>query len=148
MANTFRIQFGLLARNLIKECDTVRTKEALDYCLKVIPSYNVPHNYYYSAPLAEAYSRIGETEKATELYKELAELISGNLNWYSRLSDRQYTSIFNEIGTNIEELNTILLFFYHNNKELYEQYAVEFENYYPRFERSASHLQRAGGANR
>ncbi|MDR2086760.1 MAG: DUF2723 domain-containing protein [Dysgonamonadaceae bacterium] len=148
MARTFRILFGSLARNLINERDTAKTKEVLDYCLKVIPSYNVPHDFYSSAPLAEAYNRIGEIEKATELYTDLAELITGNLNWYSRLTDRQYAGIFSEVHTDISELQSILLFFYHNNKELYEQYAPEFEQYYSRYEQFANRVQKMGGANR
>jgi hypothetical protein len=148
MARNFRGQFGSLAQNLINNFDTARTKELLDYCLKVIPSCNVPHDFMFSAPLAEAYSQIGEIEKATELYCELAELISGNLNWYSRLTDQQYAGIFGEVRTNIGELQSILLFFYYNNKELYEQYAVEFEQYYSRYEQFANRIQGMRGANR
>jgi hypothetical protein len=148
LPRAFRIQFGLLARALIQERDTVRTKEVLDYCLKVIPSYNVPYDYATTAPLAEAYSQIGEIENATELYKELAELISGNLNWYTRLSDKQYAGIFNEIAINIQEMYSILMFFSQNNQELYEQYATEFGQYYSRFEQFTNRTQKRGGANR
>jgi tetratricopeptide (TPR) repeat protein len=149
MTKTFRLQFGQLAKALIDKRDTAKTKEVLDYCLKVIPSYNVPHDYFYSVHLAEAYSQIGEMEKATELYKELAELISGNLNWYNRMPDKQYAGVFHEISVNISELHAILIFFYHNNKELYDQYAADFsEQYYPRFEQFANRVQKGGGTNR
>jgi hypothetical protein len=148
MTKNFRLQFGQLAKALIDKRDTVRAKEVLDYCLKVIPSYNVPHDCFYSDPLIEAYSQIGEIEKATELYKELAELVSKNLNWYTRLSEKQYAGIFNEIANNINELYSILIFFSHHDKELYDQYAAELQQYYPRFEQFANRMQKRGGANR
>jgi hypothetical protein len=149
MSKTFRLLFGMLAQSLIEEGDSVRTKKALDYCLEVLPSYNIPHDFQYSNELAESYSRIGEKAKATELYKELARLSLGNLNWYSRLNNKQYASVFNDVQKELFYLQVILSFFHENDQSLLEQYAGEYEQYYQRFEEFARQVQRnRGGANR
>jgi hypothetical protein len=140
----------MLAKSLVNEGDSVRAKEALDYSLKVLPAYNVPYDYYSTSDLAESYNRIGEKEKAAELYKELAELSLRNLNWYNRLNDKQYAGLLDEIGNNFVYLERILPFFDEYDKKLFEQYASEYGQYYQRFNQFAQRLQgsQKGGANR
>ncbi|MDR1437082.1 MAG: hypothetical protein LBI65_03075, partial [Candidatus Symbiothrix sp.] len=149
MSKTFRILFGQLAKKLVEQEDTVRTKEALDYSLKVLPAYNVPYDFPSTGDIAEAYSLIGEKDKATELYKDLAKLSLGNLNWYSRLNNNQYASILTEVQRDFIYLQSILLFFHENNEELYEQYITEYEQYARRYEQFMQRTQqKAGGLNR
>jgi hypothetical protein len=151
MAKTFRILFGLLTKNLADKGDTIRTKEALDYCLKVIPSYNIPYDFYSTGELAESYDKIGETEKAAELYKELAELSLRNLNWYSRLKAKQYAGVIDEVRRDLTYLQYILPFFQKNDPELYKQYFAEQERYFGRYEQFmilSQQQQPRGGYNR
>ena len=150
MSKTFRVVFGSLTKALVEEGDSIRAKKALDYCLKVIPDYNVPHDFYSSGELAESYYRIGETEKAAELYKTLAELSLKNLNWYSRLTDRQYASVINDVRRELFYLQPTLGFFEQNNPSLYQQYISEYERYYQRFEQFVVKTQQRsrGGNNR
>ena len=150
MSRTFRTIFGMLCRELANEGDTVRTKQALDYCLKVIPSYNVPHEFLSSGDLAESYNRIGEKEKAAELYKELAELSLKNLNWYTRLTNRHYASVISDVRRDISSLYLhILPFFKEYDQKLYEQYISEYEPYYLRFEQTLTRAQQPrSGHNR
>ena len=149
MSKTFRVTFGTLIRALIDEGDSIRAKKALDYCLQVIPDYNVPHDFYSSGELANSYNRIGEVEKAAELYKTLAELSLKNLNWYSRLTDRHYVSVVNDVRRDLYQLQFILAFFHTYDSKLYEQYVSEYEQYYQRFEQFTARAQRTrGGHNR
>jgi hypothetical protein len=151
MAKTFRILFGLLTKNLADQGDTIRTKEALDYCLKVIPSYNLPYDFYSTGELAESYDKIGEKEKAAELYKELAELSLKNLNWYHRLKAKQYAGVIDEVRRDLSYLQYILPFFQENDPELYKQYYAEQEKYFGRYEQFmilSEQQQPRGGYNR
>jgi hypothetical protein len=148
MAKSFRMLFGFLAKNLINGRDSVRAKEVLDYSVKVLPAYNVPHDVRSSIDIAESYARIGEKEKAKELYTELAELYLKNLHWFSRLDNKQYGSMLDEIQRNLLYLhNLVFPFFHENDPELYQQYVSEFEQYYQRFEQFASRMQKLGGVN-
>jgi hypothetical protein len=149
LAKMHRMLFGQLAGSLIEEGDSVRTKKVLDYCLKVLPAYNIPHDAYFSGKIAESYNRIGEKEKAGELYKELTELLLRNLNWYSRLNNRQYASVIGEVQMDLIYLQDFLLFFQENDSELYDQYSTEYGRYYQRIEQYMQRLQqKTGGANR
>jgi tetratricopeptide (TPR) repeat protein len=149
MAKTFRMLFGMLAEALVSEGDTVRAKTALDYCLKVIPSYNVPHDYSTN-DLAEIYARIGATDQAAALYKELVEKSFKNLNWYSRLSKSEYRSIVSEVNKELYTLQFSLGFFEKQDPELYKRYIEEYEQYYSQFEqfKNQSRQQFKGGRNR
>ena len=143
MSKTFRVIFGSLIKALVEEGDSVRAKNALDYCLKVIPDYNVPHDFYSSRDLAESYYMIGETEKAAEIYKTLAELSLKNLNWYSRLSDKQYVSVIGDVKKDATSLYFYILpFFKEYNPDLYEQYMSEYEPYYQHFDRFLTRIQK------
>jgi hypothetical protein len=148
MSRTFRALFGQLAKNLIEQGDSIRAKKVLDRCLKVLPAYNIPYDFYSTGDIAELYNRMGEKEKASELYKELADISFRNLNWYNRLNNKQYASVFNEVQRDLYYLQYTLHFFNDNDKELYEQYALEYEQYYQRYEQFTQRSQKIGGSNR
>jgi hypothetical protein len=151
MSRTFRILFGRLSKALINENDSVRAKEVLDYALKAIPSYNIPYDYLSIGDIADSYSKIGEKEKAAELFKELAEVSVKNLNWYSRLNNKQYASVINEVRNDLVSMQYILSFFKEYDNELFEQYSFDYGQSYGRyeqFEQFISGTQKRGGLNR
>jgi MFS family permease/tetratricopeptide (TPR) repeat protein len=147
MSVTFRIIFGQLIQALIAEKDFERAEKALDYCLQVIPSYNVPYDFYSVNDLAEGYHRIGNTEKANGLYTELAEIYAKNLHWYNRLNGRQYASVLSDVRNNISFMQYILYFFSENNPEVLEKYAPIYSVSEEKYRNFVEGLRR-GGANR
>lgn len=89
MCNTHRRLFALLAKELIKEGKTDKALKALDYCEKVIPAYNVPHDHIYgnSADLAVAYFQLGKPDKALSILEPMANSSVEYLTWYLGLSN-------------------------------------------------------------
>ncbi|MDR0412923.1 MAG: DUF2723 domain-containing protein [Dysgonamonadaceae bacterium] len=150
MTKTFRILFGQLAQTLADEKDFERAAKALDYCLQVIPDYNVPHDYYSSGEIADAYHKIGQTEKAKALYVEMADVLLKNLNWYNRLGTREYLSALNEIRRDIFFLQQIAYYFIDNDPESFDRYADEYSRSLERFQAATQRAsqKRGGGSNR
>lgn len=148
MAKTFRMIFSRLTDELINEGDFERAEKALDYCFEVIPEYNVPFDFYSVSGLAESYAKIGNEEKATELFTKLADDLAINLNWYNRLNRKHYSSIYQMAYRDMVNLKFILDFFQETNPE-------KLNEYYPIFSQSSVHLQnflgnsnsRTGGTN-
>jgi hypothetical protein len=148
MTRTFRIIFGQLAQKLVEENDFARAEKTLDYCLKVIPSYNVPYDYYSTGELADAYHKIGKKEKAIDLYAQLAETLATNLNWYNRLDRRQYFSVFEDVRRDIIFMQYIMYYFSENDPEKFEKYSQEYSRAMERFQDVFEKKQQRGGLNR
>ena len=68
-----------------------KAKAALDYAEKMIPAYNVPYDWQNGAvQMAEAYYQLGETAKADEMMKALADKAVEYLTWYLSLDDNRF----------------------------------------------------------
>ena len=90
MCYTHRRIFTQLAGQLIKEGKKDKALKALDYAEKMIPSYNVPHNWDSGAfQIADCYYQLGETEKAEFIIDELANNAVEYMLWYLSLPDRK-----------------------------------------------------------
>jgi MFS family permease len=147
MANTFRIIFSRLAQTLADKGDSVRTEKVVDYCLTVIPSYNVPYDFYSVGELADAYHKIGKNDKATALYTQLAEISIRNLNWYDRLNRRQYISILEDVKKDIVSMQYIMYYFSENDTDLFNKYSKEYSQYVDHF-KAVTEAPQKGGLNR
>jgi tetratricopeptide (TPR) repeat protein len=147
MAKTFRIIFGQLAQTLANEGDSVRAEKAADYCLQVIPSYNVPYDYYSVGDIADAYYKIGKKEKAGELYVQLAETSLKNLNWYNRLNNRQYISVLEDVKRDIIFMQYIMYYFAENDEKTFNRYSQEYSRYMERLQNVTGRSQKRGGLN-
>lgn len=77
----YRSNFARLATALIDEGKNDSAKVVLDKCMNTLPEYNVPYDYFM-IPLAEAYYRIGETEKANKIMNRMVEIFAHDLNFY------------------------------------------------------------------
>ncbi|MDR2805013.1 MAG: DUF2723 domain-containing protein [Dysgonamonadaceae bacterium] len=149
IANTFRTILSRAAQTLADQGDSIRAEQVADHSLKVIPSYNVPYDYYNVGTLAEVYHKIGATEKADNLYRQLAENSMKNLNWYSRLNTRQYISVLNNVRLEIFYMNEMMRYFSNNNTDLYNMYLEEYARYFDRLNQITGAGQtRQGGLNR
>ncbi|MDR0683191.1 MAG: DUF2723 domain-containing protein [Dysgonamonadaceae bacterium] len=148
MTKTFRIIFGSLAQKLAEEKDFERAEKALDYCLKVIPSYNVPYDYYSMGDIADAYHKIEKTEKANEIYVQLAETLSKNLNWYNRLNTSHYVSVLEDIRRDIFFMQQVMYYFAENDPDKFNQYSEGYSKSMEHYQSITQRPSRKGGLNR
>lgn len=149
MATTFRAILGRLAQTLADQGDSLRAEQVADHSLKVIPSYNVPYDYYGVGDLAQVYHKVGATEKANDLYRQLAEISMRNLNWYDRLNTQQYISVLENVRRDIIYMQYIMYYFSQNNTELFDLYSDDFSRYIEHFNQLTGAGQaRQGGLNR
>jgi tetratricopeptide (TPR) repeat protein len=133
MATSFRVILGRLAQTLADQGDSIRAEEVADHSLKMIPSCNVPYDYYSVGDLAEVYHKIGATEKANDLFRQLADISMRNLNWYNRLNNRHYISVLSNIKRDIIYMQYIMYHFSKNNPDLFNVYAGDYANSIERY---------------
>ena len=145
MTRTFRVIFGQLAKQLIAQGDMERAEKVVDKCLKVIPKYNVPYDLSVSE-LADAYQKMGKTDKANALYSELADITMRNLNWYNRLNNRHYASVVVDIHRDLRFMQNIMFYFMKNDTEKLNFYLPDYSEYTNRFQTLTG--RRTGGYNR
>lgn len=108
MCKTFRLMFYRLVDALVNEGKKDKALKALDYCMKVIPGYTVPHDYT-SAYLAQEYYILGQNQKGDALMDEVAKGSVQGMNWFASLSNPSLrTAAREDIGTNLGELQTVL----------------------------------------
>jgi hypothetical protein len=88
MTSTLRRMFSTLAGALIVEGKKDSALTVLDYCMKVIPSETVPHNYF-SVILASQYYQLGQKEKAEAILNEVLDNSLQHLKWFSSLNNDQ-----------------------------------------------------------
>jgi len=149
MSNTFRVIFGRLAKQLAEQGDSIRAEEVADYSLKAIPSYNVPYDFYSVGDMADVYHQIGATEKADDLYRQLAEISMKNLNWYNRLNIQHYLSVLSSVKSDLLFMQYIMYYFANNNTDLLEMYSDDYLRCVERFRRvtESGKPVRQGGFN-
>lgn len=117
MFSQMRNMFGMLVEALIDEGQNEKALQALDKSLTVLPSTSMPFSYE-TVPLANAYLRLGETEKGYAIIKEIEDRIILNLDWYNRLSPQQMAGTQSDIlHYNLGVLIRI--------KNLYQEYDLE-----------------------
>ncbi len=107
MCRTHRMMFSQLVSALYNEGDSLRALKALDYCAKVLPAYNIRHDYV-STVLAEYYYKLGENKKGDDIMDAVANDCVKNLEWYFGLGSSHYNSVKNRISHNLAVLNQVL----------------------------------------
>jgi len=149
MAKTFRSLFGKLARYLIAEGKTEKAKEVLDYGLKVLPQYNVPYDLY-SYEIASLYYKLGDINKAREIYDVLVNSSLKNLRWYSRLNTQMYAESLDEIRREFLNLGDLLQNYKQINPEAFETAVSEYNRCMQQYQQYVGSRQprQTGGANR
>lgn len=148
MVRTFRSIFGILGLSLVDEGKKEMAKKAMDYCLEVIPEYNIPYEYYSTRYVAATYYAIGEIEKAKEIYDKMITSSLKNLNWYNRLKERDYLSAVPEVRRDLSYAQDILSFYKEIDSESFDKYYQEFLQYIPRYESVLQRRQATSGQNR
>ena len=132
MCYSHRRIFSQLVGQLIREGKKDKAKAALDYAEKMIPAYNVPYDFQNGAiQMAEAYYQIGETEKADNIMKALADKAVEYLTWYLSLSDRHFAISAREVTEyHLPILNSEVKLMQKYNSELAPVYDKKLDELY------------------
>jgi hypothetical protein len=130
MGRTHRMMFGTLIEQLNTMGDTARAAEAAEYCVKHIPSYNVP-NDYTSLSLAQALYLGGKHELANELVTDLLQNADDYLDWAFRLNKSQMLSVNRTIRENLLIMRDAIALAQHNHEDaLTKAYNDKFESHF------------------
>ncbi len=129
MCRTHRMMFSQLVTALYNEGDSVRALKALDYCNKVLPAYNIRHDYV-STVLAEYYYKLGQSKKGDEIMDAVANDCVKNLEWYFSLGSSKYNSVKNRVSHNLAVLNQVLrICEQEKQKTVFNKYMPDYMRY-------------------
>ena len=91
MCYTHRRLFTQLAMNLMAEGDKKKAAEVLAYADKMIPEYNVPHDFNSgSLDAARIYMELGQKDKGMDILKKLWTKSEQYLRWYCSLNGMRF----------------------------------------------------------
>ena len=109
MCYTHRRLLSLLAMNLVREGKNKQAMEVLDKSEKMLPSYNIPHDYQSgSMDLARAYALTGQNKKAQELIDQLWRKSAEYMLWYCSLDGQRFESSQQDCILHLYVLNQVL----------------------------------------
>ncbi len=135
MCATHRRTFAELAVQLVKEGKKDKALEVLDYAEKMLPSFNVPHDWSHkSFQMGEAYYQIGEMEKGDKIMDELANKSVEYLTWYLSLSDSKFFISIQEVGYHFKLLETEIAVMKQYKSEKATHYYQKMEELYNAYE--------------
>jgi Protein of unknown function (DUF2723). len=133
MCKSYRILvFGPLASTLINEGKTDKALAVLDKAMAVLPMQNIPADYSLLT-IGEAYYRLGEIEKADEIYDAIAKEAVRTANWMFRLNPGQRASVMTDLRHNLAIVQEIIRTSEGYESTLGEKYRNEFGNLYDAF---------------
>ena len=93
MCYTHRRTMARLALELITEGKEEKAKEVLNYTAKMIPTYNVAHNYSSgSLDMARAWAMLGQKKQALDIINSLWKNSVQYMKWYCSLSGFRFDS--------------------------------------------------------
>ena len=94
MCDTHRRMFVQLSSQLIKEGEKDKALKVLDYCEKVIPQYNVPHDYIMSSSkeMADNYIALDQPKKAAAILDYMANNSVEYLSWYISMNNLRFAN--------------------------------------------------------
>lgn len=129
MCRTHRMMFSQLVTALYNEGDSVKALKALDYCNKVLPAYNIRHDYV-STVLAEYYYKLGQSKKGDEIMDAVANDCVKNLEWYFSLGASKFNSVKNRVSHNLAVLNQVLrICEQEKQKTIFDKYMPDYMRY-------------------
>ncbi len=93
MCYTHRRTMSRLALELLNENKDKKAEEVLKYTAKMIPTYNVPHNYSSgSMDMARGWAMLGQKKQALDILNSLWENSVQYMKWYCSLSGFRFDS--------------------------------------------------------
>ena len=126
--------FAQLAKELVKQGDSIRAKDVLAYAEKVIPAYNVPEVYESGAfDIAIAYASTGENTKATVLLNHLIAESEDYINWAFSLGANRIEMVQRDCMYKFWQWNQCNELLKNTDEELYKQSDQRLEQKYTAF---------------
>ena len=134
MCYSHRRIFSQLIGQLLAEGKNDKARAALEYAEKMIPAENVPYDWQNGAlQMAEAWYKLGESEKGNHIIQALADKAVEYMTWYMSLdngrfliSSREYEyhwALLNEEVKKMEQYKSSLAETYRAKlEELYDMY--------------------------
>ena len=93
MCYTHRRTMSRLALELLNEGKDKKAAEVLNYAAKMIPAFNVPHNYSSgSLDMARAWTTLGQKKQALEIINSLWKNSVQYMKWYCSLTGFRFDS--------------------------------------------------------
>ncbi len=127
MCYSHRRIMSQLSNQLLKEGDKKRAAEVLDYTEKMLPSYNIPHEFSSgSLDMAEGWAKVGQKQKAMKILNEMWRNSQQYLNWYNNLSAEQFEFSKNSAYVHAYYLQQILFAAQQIDQKWYEQHYVQY----------------------
>lgn len=126
---TYRSNLARLAETLINEGKLKKAEEILDLAMEKMP---VEYFTYYSLlePYVLGYYEVGNTEKAREIYQEVAKVYQEKLEYYSGMKIKDQYPIADEIISDMERYRGLIDILIIMDKEEYARpEASTFNNY-------------------
>ena len=109
MCYTHRRIMARLAVQLVSEDKDKEAAEVLRYTEKVLPAYNVPHNYSSgSLDMARAWAAMGNKQEAMKLINQLWKNSAQYVAWYCNLNSMQFNLSEESCYMHIYILNQLL----------------------------------------
>ena len=140
MCYSHRRIMSQLANKLIEEGDKKRAAEVLAYIDKMLPSYNIPHEFSSgSLDIAEGWYQVGQKQKAIKVLNEMWHNSQQYLNWYNNLNAEQFAFSKNNAYAHAYYLQQILLV----AQQIDQQW---FNKHYEQYSRMIRTFEERGGA--
>jgi phage shock protein PspC (stress-responsive transcriptional regulator) len=131
MCYTHRRVFVELIEGLLREGKFDKANKALAYCEKVLPDYNVPHEYWGgSLTLATAHLLLNQESKGVAILDELADNSLNYLRFYSAMSPSMMATSSREINSHLYVLRNILEVYPDTQKEKKQKLLNEVQKYF------------------
>ncbi len=130
---TFRGNIARGVDKLIAQGENQKAKNLLDLAMEKMP---VEYFEYYTLlePYVSGYYKVGEKEKAREIWNKLAKIYQEKLDYWSTVSLSRQQAYAEEIITNIERYRSLLdLLARNKDQELLPKEAEKFNNYLRKF---------------
>ncbi len=104
---SYRSNMIRTVQELIQEDQPEKAKDILDLAMEKMP---VQQFGFYSilSPIIASYYKIGETEKAREVWKEVATIYQQNLDYYAQLSKYDQDRTVSEIIENMQRYRDLV----------------------------------------
>ena len=118
---------------LIEENKIDKAKDVIDIAMTNMP---VEHYYFYAfvEPFVDGYYKVGETEKARELYGKLKKIYQEHLEYYSSIPlDEQYEKIDDILSDMQAYRRNIDILIDNKDREFAESETVIFNEYIDKF---------------
>jgi len=130
---SFRSNLARLMETLIAEDKIDKAKDVIDIAMTNMP---VDHFGFYAfvEPFVDGYYKVGETEKARELYRKLKKIYQEHLEYYANIPlDEQYEKMDDILSDMQAYRRNIDILIENQDRELAESETLIFNEYIDKF---------------